>query len=307
MGYCFRTFQFAGNIGFGVEARSAQRSKRVAVLMEMVALDPARLALAGRIVRRTAAARSFGPSAVSASIMLLDEPFSALDTGLRAATREAIGELLTHVGATTILVTRDQVEALSFADQIAVIRRGRLVQVGAGTELYLRPKDDLTACFLGDALLPTQLAGGVADCVLGRIAVDDVAYEGHARIMLRPEQVQIDAACSGNSDGARWQVEQVDFEGFSSLITIRAIGTMSLDGPRSLTVRGLSTRARARRKGQSHGNRACSSDAFLRIALSGRRSAGRFFHRLKGWRRERVTVVSPPRRLVAVTLERKLH
>src|ERR1700733_9498514 len=67
MGYCFRTFQFAGNIGFGVEARSAQRSKRVAVLMEMVALDPARLALAGRIVRRTAAARSFGPSAVSAS------------------------------------------------------------------------------------------------------------------------------------------------------------------------------------------------------------------------------------------------
>jgi iron(III) transport system ATP-binding protein len=240
MGYCFRTFQFAGNIGFGVEARSAQRSKRVAVLMEMVALDPARLALAGRIVRRTAAARSFGPSAVSASIMLLDEPFSALDTGLRAATREAIGELLTHVGATTILVTRDQVEALSFADQIAVIRRGRLVQVGAGTELYLRPKDDLTACFLGEALLPAQLAGGVADCVLGRIAVDDVAYEGHARIMLRPEQVQIDAACSGNSDGARWQVEQVDFEGFSSLITIRAIGTMSLDGPRSLTVRGLS-------------------------------------------------------------------
>jgi len=135
--------------------------------------------------------------------MLLDEPFSALDTGLRAATREAIGELLTHVGATTILVTRDQVEALSFADQIAVIRRGRLVQVGAGTELYLRPKDDLTACFLGEALLPAQLAGGVADCVLGRIAVDDVAYEGHARIMLRPEQVQIDAACSGNSDGAR--------------------------------------------------------------------------------------------------------
>jgi iron(III) transport system ATP-binding protein len=160
MGYCFRTFQFAGNIGFGVEARSAQRSKRVAVLMEMVALDPARLALAGRIVRRTAAARSFGPSAVSASIMLLDEPFSALDTGLRAATREAIGDLLTHVGATTILVTRDQVEALSFADQIAVIRRGRLVQVGAGTELYLRPKNDLTACFLGEALLPAQLAGG---------------------------------------------------------------------------------------------------------------------------------------------------
>jgi iron(III) transport system ATP-binding protein len=133
---------------------------------------------------------------------------------------------------------------LSFADQIAVIRDGRLVQVGAGTELYLRPRDELTACFLGEAvLLPAQLAGGVADCILGRIAVDDVAYEGQARIMLRPEQVQISVGDSGNGDGARWRVEQVDFEGFSSLITMRAIGAAPADGPRSLTVRGLSTQA----------------------------------------------------------------
>jgi hypothetical protein len=94
-------------------------------------------------------------------------------------------------------------------------------------------------------LLLTRLRsfGGVADCVLGRIAIDDVAYEGHARIMLRPEQVQIGAACSGSRDGARWQVEQVDFEGFSSLFTMRAIGTTSPDEPPSLTVRGLSARA----------------------------------------------------------------
>jgi iron(III) transport system ATP-binding protein len=125
-----------------------------------------------------------------------------------------------------------------------VIRDGRLVQVGAGTEVYLRPKDDLTARFLGEVvLLPAQLAGGVADCVLGRIPVDDVTYEGNARIMLRPEQVQIGMACSGNSDGARWQVEQVDFEGFSALITIRAIEMTSSAEPPSLTVRGLSTRA----------------------------------------------------------------
>jgi hypothetical protein len=61
--------------------------------------------------------------------------------------------------------------------------------------------------------------------------------------MLRPEQVQIGMACSGNSDGARWQVEQVDFEGFSALITIRAIEMTSSAEPPSLTVRGLSTRA----------------------------------------------------------------
>jgi iron(III) transport system ATP-binding protein len=131
-----------------------------------------------------------------------------------------------------------------FFDEIVVIRDGRMVQVGIGSDRYLRPKDDLTARFLGETvLLPAQLSGGVADCVLGRIAVDDVGYEGHARIMLRPEQVQISAADSGNSAGARWRVEQVDFEGFSSLITMRAISATLADGPHSLTVRGLSTQA----------------------------------------------------------------
>jgi iron(III) transport system ATP-binding protein len=245
-GGLFPHLSVADNIGFGVGARSAQRSKRVAELMEMVALDPAIGSrwpheLSGGQQQRVALARALSQRP---RLMLLDEPFSALDTGLRAATREAIGDLLTHVGATTILVTHDQVEALSFADQIAVIRDGRLAQVGAGTELYLRPRDELTARFLGEAvLLPAQLGGGVADCVLGRIAVDDASYEGRGRILLRPENLQFSAVDSGNSDEVRWQVERVDFEGFSSLITISAIGTTSLDGPRSLTVRGLSTRA----------------------------------------------------------------
>jgi hypothetical protein len=107
----------------------------------------------------------------------------------------------------------------------------------------LDPALEDVAASLGLAPSRIFLSGGVADCVLGRIAVDDVGYEGHARIMLRPEQVQISAADSGNSDGARWRVEQLDFEGFSSLITIRAInGTLS-DGPSSLTMRSLSTQA----------------------------------------------------------------
>jgi iron(III) transport system ATP-binding protein len=245
-GGLFPHLSVADNIGFGVGARSAQRSKRVAELMEMVALDPAIGSrspheLSGGQQQRVALARALSQRP---RLMLLDEPFSALDTGLRAATRQAIGNLLTQVGATTILVTHDQVEALSFADQIAVIRDGRIVQVGSGTDLYLRPKDDLTASFLGEALLlPAQLAGGVADCVLGRISVDDAAYEGHARILLRPEQVQMSPVHSDNSDDVQWQVEQVDFEGFSCLITIRATGTTFASGPASLTVRGLSTQA----------------------------------------------------------------
>jgi iron(III) transport system ATP-binding protein len=245
-GGLFPHLSVADNIGFGVGARSAQRSKRVAELMEMVALDPAIGSrspheLSGGQQQRVALARALSQRP---RLMLLDEPFSALDTGLRAATRQAIGNLLSQFGATTILVTHDQVEALSFSDQIAVIRDGRMAQIGSGTELYLRPKDDLTARFLGEAvLLPAQLAGGVADCALGRIAVDDLAYEGHARIMLRPEQVRMSPVRSDDSDGVRWQVERVDFEGFSSLITIRATGTTFAGGPASLTLRALSTQA----------------------------------------------------------------
>jgi iron(III) transport system ATP-binding protein len=244
-GGLFPHLSVADNIGFGVEGRSAQRSKRVAELMEMVALDPAMGSrwpheLSGGQQQRVALVRALSQRP---RLMLLDEPFSALDTGLRASTRQAIGDLLTRVGATTILVTHDQVEAMSFSNQIAVIRDGRLIQVGSGTELYLRPKDDLTARFLGEAgLLPARLSGGMADCILGRIAVDD-SYEGRGRIMLRPEQLQIDRLDPIDSEGAQWQVIQVDFEGFSSLVTILAIGAVSADEPRSLTVRGLSAPA----------------------------------------------------------------
>jgi iron(III) transport system ATP-binding protein len=243
-GGLFPHLSVVDNIGFGVEARSARRSKRVAELMEMVALDrevgsrwPHELS--GGQQQRVALARALSQRP---RIMLLDEPFSALDTRLRAATRQAIGDLLTQIGATTILVTHDQVEALSFSDQIAVIRDGRLAQVGSGTELYLRPKDDLTACFLGEAvLLPAHLSGGVADCVLGQVAVDDFGYEGSGRIMLRPEQLRIDRVVQRDGDEATWQVQEVYFEGFSSLITIRLIGTTSADEPPSLSVRALSS------------------------------------------------------------------
>jgi iron(III) transport system ATP-binding protein len=270
-GGLFPHLSVASNIGFGIEARSTQRSKRVAELMEMVALDPGMGSrrpheLSGGQQQRVALARALSQRP---RLMLLDEPFSALDTGLRAATRRAIGDLPARVGATTILVTHNQVEALSFSDQVAVIRDGRLVQVGSGTELYLRPKDDLTARFLGEAvLLPAQLAHhGMGVCVLGTIAVDDIGHEGRGHIMLRPEQLQIDRVDPADSEDVQWEVAQVDFEGFSSLITIRAIGTASADGPRSLTVRGLSARALelgAKIKITVIGG--CSQDAFLSIA-----------------------------------------
>jgi ABC-type Fe3+/spermidine/putrescine transport system ATPase subunit len=94
--------------------------------------------------------------------MLLDEPFSVLDTGLRGAMRKMVARLLTDAGVTTILVTHDQSEALSFADQLAVMRDGRLVQSGHPLDLYHYPDDEQTALFLGDAVvMPARIEAGL--------------------------------------------------------------------------------------------------------------------------------------------------
>jgi iron(III) transport system ATP-binding protein len=245
-GGLFPHLSVADNIGFGVEGRSTQRSKRVAELMEMVALDPVmgsrwphelsggqqqRVAWPERCLNVLVSCCSTSRS--PRSILGCAPPrVRRSSTYLpRSARRRSLS--LTIKSRLCLLLT-----------QVAVIRDGRLAQFGAGRELYLRPKDDLTARFLGEAvLLPAQLACGIADCVPGRVAVDDVGYEGRGRIMLRPEQLQIDRADAGGSDDARWQVARVDFEGFSSMITIHAIGATSADGPSSLTMRGLSTQA----------------------------------------------------------------
>jgi iron(III) transport system ATP-binding protein len=98
--------------------------------------------LSGGQQQRVALARAL---ARRPALMLLDEPFSALDTGLRASTRKAVAELLTKAHVTTLLVTHDQEEALSIADQVAVMRDGRFTKVGTPQQVYLQPGDRFTA------------------------------------------------------------------------------------------------------------------------------------------------------------------
>ena len=153
--------------------------------------------------------------------MLLDEPFSALDAGLRAATRKAVAELLAAAGITTILVTHDQAEALSFADQVAVMRGGRLSQAGTPRELYLKPRDAMIAAFLGDAIvLPAIADGGIADCALGRLGIDDPTRRGAVEIMLRPGQLSLRADQDG-AEGVRGEVTDVDFAGAICTVAVR--------------------------------------------------------------------------------------
>ncbi|RUT96688.1 ABC transporter ATP-binding protein, partial [Mesorhizobium sp. USDA-HM6] len=191
-GALFPHLTIADNIGFGMPRNAEKRAEHIIELAYIVGLDKAILKrrpheLSGGQQQRVALARAM---AMKPRLMLLDEPFSALDTGLRASMRKAVAELLEEAGITAILVTHDQAEALSFASQVAVMRDGLFSQVGTPRELYFQPKDRMVAEFLGDAIIvPARIADGFAISPLGRIAVDTAERRDVARIMLRPEQV----------------------------------------------------------------------------------------------------------------------
>jgi len=229
-GALFPHLSIADNIGFGMARAEAGRAGRIAELAYIVGLDKAILKrrpheLSGGQQQRVALARAM---ACKPRLMLLDEPFSALDTGLRASMRKAVAELLGNAGITTILVTHDQAEALSFADQVAVMREGAFSQVGTPQDLYFRPKDRMVAEFLGDAIvLPARIADGFARCSLGRIAVDSTDRHELARIMLRPEQVLLkrtsSQGMSGTPDMLFAEVTEMEFAGAVCTVAVRLL------------------------------------------------------------------------------------
>jgi len=219
-GGLFPHLTVARNIAFGLEhLPRGERRDRVAALLDLVAL-PREFAdrrpdqLSGGQQQRVAIARAL---AREPQLMLLDEPFSALDTGLRSATRQAVSAILAEAGTTAILVTHDQSEALSFADQVAVMRDGDLVQTGHPFVVYTRPVDRGVAEFLGEAIvLDAWLDGSLASCALGYIPVRNPPVQGHVKLMLRPEQVQIVADAP-----VRGTVEDGVYFGAESSVRIR--------------------------------------------------------------------------------------
>ena len=228
-GALFPHLSVAGNIGFGLDRRVPERARRIRELSDAVGLDARMLArrpheLSGGQQQRVALARAL---AQQPTLMLLDEPFSALDTGLRESMRRAVAQVLGAAGTTAVLVTHDQAEAMSFADQIVVLRRGRVAQAGAPREVYLRPRDRETAAFLGDAIiLPAELGDGWAECSLGRSPPTPPTGAGPAEIMLRPEQVQLtpatpEASPSISDPTARYgRVIRVEFGGAACTVAV---------------------------------------------------------------------------------------
>lgn len=242
-GALFPHMTVAANIGFGLSIKGGAKQERIAELMDSVALD-ANMAnrwpheLSGGQQQRVALARAL---AQQPRLMLLDEPFSALDTGLRGAMRKMVARLLTDAGVTTILVTHDQSEALSFADQLAVMRDGRLVQSGHPLDLYRYPDDEQTALFLGDAVvMPARIEAGWAHCDLGRIPVNNHRNNRSAQIMLRPEQLQLTSLQPSptKAAGCRAVVTERDFSGNTCTLTVELESLVSGEQPgRSLMVR----------------------------------------------------------------------
>jgi sulfate/thiosulfate transport system ATP-binding protein len=197
----FRHMSVSENIEFGLKIRKVSRQERTQKreqLLDLVGLTGLgkRFAhqLSGGQQQRVALARAL---AYEPNVLLLDEPFGALDVKIRAQLRRSLKEIQRRLGVTTILVTHDQEEAFELADRIGVLERGRLLEVGAGEALYTEPKSLFAATFLGaGAVLVGRASDGQAK--FGSLALPippDVAHEEDARVQLlfRPEQVSLSA------------------------------------------------------------------------------------------------------------------
>src|SRR5690606_5744440 len=190
-GALFPHLSVAGNIRYGL-TRSQVRAGRVDEVLELVGLagygDRMPHQLSGGQQQRVAVARALAPRP---PLVLLDEPFSALDASLRAELRHDVRQALRADGATAVLVTHDQGEALSMSDRVAVMRDGAVEQYGTPAEVYGQPVDAWVADFVGEAgLLPARADDAVAHPPLGPVACAG-ADRGEVTVLIRPEQVRV--------------------------------------------------------------------------------------------------------------------
>lgn len=190
----------ADNIGYGL-SKARKQKQRVQEALELVGLPDLgqRMPheLSGGQQQRVALARALAPNP---ALVLLDEPFSNLDAGLRVQVRAEVRRILRQARATALFVTHDQEEALSLADQVAVMIDGRIVQIDAPEKLYRRPTNRHVATFLGHAnFLPGEARDGQVACELGRLPTASI-HTGPVEVMLRPEDLTLTPDAAGPAD-----------------------------------------------------------------------------------------------------------
>ncbi|MEU9667154.1 ABC transporter ATP-binding protein [Streptomyces bobili] len=246
-GALFPHLSVARNVAFGLTGvdRTARR-RRTEEMLELVGLAGygRRMPheLSGGQQQRIALARALAPRP---ALVLLDEPFNALDSALRAGVRADVRTALRLSGATAVLVTHDQQEALSTADLVAVVRDGRVVQCDTPQQVYARPADPWVAGFVGDAVLLPATAhnGGTAQTALGTIPLTTdpstgtettapVTAAATGTVLLRPEQLELTDPASAAVGGT---VTDVLFYGHDAMVTVTVDG---LDHPVDIRAAG---------------------------------------------------------------------
>jgi iron(III) transport system ATP-binding protein len=218
------------NVAYGLVNRRAGGEtirSRVAELLKLVGLpDVGRHypgQLSGGQQQRIALARAL---ATSPGLLLLDEPLSALDALERLRLRGEIRALQQRLGVTTIMVTHDQEEALSMADHIVVMSRGRIEQVGSPQQIYREPATAFVADFVGKVNVIAAVAEGngrvrLGDLVLdGAVGTEGVAPGTPVKLYLRPEDVMVNGNASGHANVAPASVQKIEFLGAFCLVTV---------------------------------------------------------------------------------------
>lgn len=214
----FPHLNVSDNVAFGLKGSRKDKDQRIEQMLSLVGLteyaNRMPYALSGGQQQRVALARALAPSP---DILLLDEPFSNLDTALRAQVRAEVRDILRATNKTTIFVTHDQEEALSLSDKVAVIFNGRLHQYGAPSEIYTRPIDIHVAQFIGEAnLIPAHASGNRAESPLGTVRLLGAA-QGDVRLLIRPEMIHLHPADEGLKALILWR----EYYGFNQRLGLR--------------------------------------------------------------------------------------
>jgi putative spermidine/putrescine transport system ATP-binding protein/spermidine/putrescine transport system ATP-binding protein len=225
----FPHMSVAGNVGYGLKARGVARheiKRRVGEMLAMMKLtgfeDRKPRQLSGGQQQRVALARAL---VIEPKVLLLDEPFSALDKNLRASMQVEVKEIQRRLGVTTIFVTHDQSEALSLSDRIAVMTAGRICQIDTPEALYRRPADRFVASFIGEGSLLRatleRVEGDSAIVAVGRTRLtvpaaplSDLSEGAQVDLFVRPEHLHEadagEAAFEGKLAATIYQGDHID-------------------------------------------------------------------------------------------------
>ncbi len=226
----FPNMSVADNIGYGLKIRGVSKAERAARVTELVALtnlgglEDRRIdQLSGGQRQRVALARAV---AIRPSVLLLDEPLTALDAALRERLRGELNTLLRTLGITAIYVTHDQAEAMELGDRIVVMRKGAIAQVGTPREIYFTPADRFVAEFIGAAnIIEAPIEDGHLVLPGGRQPIAEIGTRSKAVAMIRPETIEIVEPLTASLTGV---VDSVRFAGDRQRIIVREAASSSL-------------------------------------------------------------------------------